>query len=467
MAADKTSLNQPAIERFLDEKSLPKEPLKDLITEDDTNKICKYLKNPISSGIWVLNGVWLETKGVTAKVIGEAIALEERTTKTKKKTAKEIEESVKETAQGISFTLRLFCYLSSNDEVDKKRFLSDLGKDEILLIEAIEKSFRELYKTEIEYFKENIVCSAFNPTVNEKAFKYVKDGLILPWQVNPINQPERPIKFFSLEPQPLEKMANFFKSLGKLGEYSITPIYSPEDEVFEPYAMFLEIGESRIFERGKIRNLIEQSISILQSGNYAYCISTVGLVFEEQLTQIYETLFRSKCPQGLTLGELLDLINIEVKNRSLVKAKKSVSHALDFNDIYKTINTKMEAKGSAKITHEGILKILRDMLTLIKENNVRMHEQLRTKSNKRNNTTSIFPIPLLDGMDELIRFRNAISHRSRTPIGDFEATKSIFDLVSLNMWWRDEKKLVKWTDSPEEIIREMVKRNNPEQQSII
>jgi hypothetical protein len=65
-------------------------------------------------------------------------------------------------------------------------------------------------------------------------------------------------------------------------------------------------------------------------------------------------------------------------------------------------------------------------------------------------------------MDELIMYRNAISHRSRIPIGGFETLKSIYHISSLIMWWNEEMKLANWKDSSDVIIKEMIKRNNPQ-----
>ena len=461
MSEKNIKILRPSIERFLDVETFREQPLKDFVSDKDINEVCRYLKNPTSSGIWVLKGLWLETEGITAKILEEVKALEEQTKKSKKRTPEAIEKSVIETAKRMTFVLGSFGYMSYSNEADKKRYVSDVFRDDVLLIEAVEKKFSKECSREIAYFKENILCQALKPRISQREFTYVKDGLILNWLVEPQDKETvRPFKFLSLNPEPLEKIANFFTLIGKVSEYTIQPIYSPEDEVFEPYSDFLRLGSNRIFEEGKIQNLIHQSISTLESGNDAYAISTIGLVFEEQLTQIYETLFRIKCPQGLTLGELLDLINNEVRDRNPAKIKEPLPHAFDFSDIYKRINTAIEGNDLNTLTNKNVLIILRDMLTLVKENNANILSQLKSNSQK-NESYSVFPTHITEGMDELIKFRNAISHRSRTPVGKFEATKSIFDLVSLSMWWRDEKKLVNWRKNPDEIIRQMVNRNNP------
>jgi hypothetical protein len=261
----------------------------------------------------------------------------------------------------------------------------------------------------------------------------------------------------ALEPEPLRKLAEFFRNIGKISEYLIYPIYSPEEDVFELYFSFLELVRINLFEKGKIQDLINQSISIFNSENYPYCISTIGLIMEEQLTQIYETLFRSKCPQGLTLGELLDLIEKEVKNKFIINNPKKV---MVIDDIYKRINDSLEQTSSDPLTKKDVLQIIRDILTLVKEN----HKEVLTKmkSSQQKESLSIFPNKIRDEMDELIMFRNAISHRSRTPIGSFEAIKSIYYISSLMMWWNDEKKSINWDEESDRIIEGIIRRNNPQ-----
>jgi hypothetical protein len=266
----------------------------------------------------------------------------------------------------------------------------------------------------------------------------------------------------ALESEPLEGLAEFFSNIGKISDYTVAPLYSPEEEVFEPYFSFLELVRDRLFQKAKIRTLIDQSISIFQSGNYPYCISMIGLILEEQLTQIYETLFRDRCPQGSTLGELLDLIEKKVKNTVVRDNHKK---AIDVNDIYKRINNSLERNTSGPATNEDLLKIIRDLLTYVKENNKQILSKITSPQKKE--SISIFPNELRDGMDELIMYRNAISHRSRIPIGSFETLKSIYHISSLIMWWNKEMKLVNWKDSSDMIIKEMIKRNNPQVSSQI
>ena len=434
--------------------------IQDYLTNNDVKKICKFLKNPTSCGLWVLKGTWLGNKGITHEVIKELTANEELKKKLKEKDWKNILKKGSRELRKITDILMLFVYMNYSNPDDREKYnYSDVGLSAQPLIENLDfKGFRKKHSKELSYFKNQILVEGFVPRVTENEFLYTRSGLVLYRSQEIVDEKVQKKTFWmmSLEAGPLEKLASFFDSLGKISDYTIYPIYSPEEAVLEPYVSFLNLGKEKFLEKGKIRSLIDQSISIFGGKNYPYCISTIGLVLEEQITQIYETLFRKKCQQELMLGELVDLIRREVRKKfEVVEPKKMV----DFGNMYKRINELLKETPSENKTVKDILTINRDILTLIRENNKRFLP--KPSSSQKSESLSIFPKNLREGIDELIMYRNAISHRSRIPIGRFEAVKSIFHISSLIMWWEDEKKAINWKEKPDTIIVEMVKRNNP------
>jgi len=439
---------------------------KDYITIKDMERICKYLKNPTSCGLWLFKGKWLGAQGITHEITEELKNLEKSGIKAeKKRRIEEISERLLETTSRMTFTFSLFVHMVCSEGTENKNlslYRTSRDNDRILLEKLDSKRLNDKYSKELDCFKSRIFYEGFNPLIDTQRFIYTKTGLVFPQDVSRNNHIEtekwnRWFTFMALEPEPLESLAEFFNIIGKISDYTIAPIYSPEEDVFGPYFSFLELACDRLFQKGKIRTLIEQSISIFNDQNYPYCISTIGLILEEQLTQIYETLLRNRCPQGLTLGELLDLFEKEVRSRVVSDNQKK---AIDSNSIYERINNSLERNTSSHATNDDMLKIIRDILTFVKENN----KQILSKFNppQKKESISIFPNKLRDGMDELIMYRNAISHRSRIPIGGFETLKSIYHISSLIMWWNEEMKLANWKDSSDVIIKEMIKRNNPQ-----
>lgn len=348
--------------------------------------------------------------------------------------------------------------MSYSGETEKRQFIRDLDREDQIFIESISDKIKDKYNEQVSFFKDNILCAGLDSIIRDNEFSCTKTGLILDGgPPDRIKNDRYKFSFIALEPEPLEKLQTFFQSLDKIADHAVYPVFSPEEEVLEPYFYFLGLDLEILFENSKIRNLIRQSISTFHSGNYPYCISTIGLVLEEQLTQIYETLFRVKCPPGLTLGELLDSIDKEVRSRFVVNLKKPAAVAFNIDDIYRRINDALVSDPNTLAKAE-LLILIRDVLTIIKENNANILAKFKA-TNKREGP-SVFPDLIREGMEELIRYRNAISHRSRTPVGSFEAIKAMFHVSSLIMWWTAEKKSINWKDTADNIIRQMTNKNN-------
>lgn len=418
------------------ERKVTQKKAKDYVTTDDLEKICKYLRNPISTGLWLFKGKWHKDRGIANEINKELKNLEKSDTKIKDKNRSRRASYLLNKAGTMSFALNLFNYMVHSERAEEKTskpapFEIDTDFEPIIQVLNLRKLIRK-YERQLDCFKNRIFFKGYSPTLGFGEFGYTKSGLIFVKNENAedVDKAERNFTFMALESEPLEGLAEFFSGLGKISDFTIAPLYSPEEEVFEPYFSILGLVYDRLFGKAKIHTIMEQSISIFQGGNYPYCISTIGLILEEQLIQIYETLFRCRCPPRSTLGELLDLIEKQVKNTVVHERHKK---AIDATNIYEEINSSLEGKTSNPVTTEEMLKLIRDILTFVRESDKQILS--KTTSPMEKESISIFPNDLRDGMDELIMYRNAISHKSRIPIGSFEALKSIYHISSLIMWW--------------------------------
>ena len=72
---------------------------------------------------------------------------------------------------------------------------------------------------------------------------------------------------------------------------------------------------------------------------------------------------------------------------------------------------------------------------------------------------SIFNKQLRDNISEVIKNRNATSHRSRIPIGNYEALRSVYGCITLILWWTKQKETIDWTEEPNEILKKIVEEN--------
>ena len=90
-------------------------------------------------------------------------------------------------------------------------------------------------------------------------------------------------------------------------------VFSPEEEVFEPYFPIVKLAYEAIDQDGRLRSHYVRAFEEYESNRYESCVNVLGLIAEDYLTQAYETLFRDVAPKGKTLGQLYDALHSEKK----------------------------------------------------------------------------------------------------------------------------------------------------------
>lgn len=235
------------------------------------------------------------------------------------------------------------------------------------------------------------------------------------------------------------------------------PIFSPEQKVFSPYFAFLRAAEPSVIKDIHVKQLFEKAFSEYEAESYSNCISTIGLIAEDYLTQVYETMFREVYPKGLTLGQLYEFVHSQIAKR-YGKAEKDVK---DLSTLYKGIGAALEdlKKHPRKRKDRESLELLRKVLNVVSDDREVFSRRVdRLKESPKH--LSVFPSELRDNITDLVRHRNAVSHRTMVPIGSYEALRSVYCLMSLVMWWGKEKTLINWEDDPDTIMRDCIKRNS-------
>jgi len=448
--------------------------IRECFRQKDYDNICNYLKNPISNGLWMFKGTYLgNNEGVTQYIINELKSVNNITdvlnnikdkiydvdVKLLMEKGANTDIILKEIIKNkVTFITRVFSYMMYDTEEDQKRFLRTISNDRELIELINRENFKKNYSDALEYYKNYIFIYNYDLGVGDNYLSMLKNGVISYKgdEIDKENEMQKNIQIIALEPEPLEELIIFMQKIGKISNYKLYPIYSPEENVFNPYFTFLEYGYPYFIEKGKILDLVEQCVSIFKSDNFPYCITTIGIALEEQLTQIYETLFREKCPPGNTIGETYDLIENELKKKILPDEPEKL---IDADELYGKINTLIKNKNGSS-DYEEQLKIMRDIITLGKENNKIILSKIKSIT-KKDELPSIFPKYIKEGLTETIKYRNAISHKSRIPIGDFETIKSIYGLIILILWWVNEINNLDWKKDTNEILLQLLKRNTP------
>jgi len=139
---------------------------------------------------------------------------------------------------------------------------------------------------------------------------------------------------------------------------------------------------------------------------------------------------------------------------------QDTSPEINIETLFAEINTILYKDMSSydpQVQHKT-LDIIRKILHSIKEQNRHTEDQIK-KAFHPDSRLSIFPKPIRANFNELLRYRNATSHKSRIPIGPYEAIRTIYCAVNLIIWWNEERTKIDWSKSKEEIITHFIKND--------
>lgn len=263
--------------------------------------------------------------------------------------------------------------------------------------------------------------------------------------------------WISTNPTPVEKAVQFLKKIGKISDETVRPVYSPEELVFAPYFVLLKIAFPFLIGDIHSKELFGRAFEEYSRNEFTNCVTTIGLISEDYLTQVYETFFRDVCPKGLTLGQVYDLIHSSIARRFHSEPKSLA----DLTPIYNRIRDlmKLEESDPQSVRSKQLMLLSRMLLNGMKEDR-EYFQQIIAGLNKKTETKSCFPKYLRENLNELIRHRNAASHKTRIPIGPYEALRTVYCLISLYIWWDNEKRSIEWKDDPETILSESIERNS-------
>lgn len=431
---------------------------------EHVDAVLEYLRNPVKAGIWILNAEWVAEAEISQQIWQEfSSKLEKQDDKIVLKhvegketylTREELGQIKYAVFNQISFYLRLFSrVVGLENKPPEIQPTGNLRYDLIYDSVDLEK-VKDRFSVAYEYFKEHFYHQEFDPRIRALVPFYIKNGFIFTLDISRTRNRGR-ITYYSLHPDGLKILEAFLTKLNKIANHQVMPIFSPEEKVLAPYFWLAQLTYSRIIDDERLHPLFAKSFTEYEADRFESSISTLGLIGEDFLTQIYETLFREPVPKGQTMGQLYDLI--QAKTAKLFQ--KAPLQPPDIDEMYKAINEQLgQVQSDTPPTTTDALKLLRQTITLIKEERA-YNRELAKEGQKQPSGTSIFLARLRENINDLIRFRNAASHKSRVPLSDYEALRTLHCLISLVVWWHAELRAIDWSDGQETIIKKMTERN--------
>jgi hypothetical protein len=434
------------------------------LTKDEIEDIVSYLHNPTKKGIWSLKAKWNIDRGFFRFIeseIDEYIRANEKLSIIFGKREiivdiknPEIISKIKKDFKRFTFIVRLFTYINkikmSTGEQSSDFLRSNFNQDDIVIfemldIEKIEENYRDAYNI----FVTDIFCNELTSSIQEDMiFKFNKGNFILTGL-------DKSISIISISGDSIKIIRSFLESLNLIEEVRLEAQFTPEEVIFDQYITFLKEVYPKIIEYHAFIRLMQQGISEFSHENYSNFIGTVGIMTEDLLIQIFETFFRDEAPKNLSMGQMADQIQKKILENL---SSESVKPSMDLNNLYKEVNSILEGVSQDTDAQKKTLELIRKVLQYIKEQNESTRDIIKKKLSPEAKI-SIFPRKIQSNLNELLKYRNAISHKSNIPIGKYEATRTVFCFMTLLIWWNNERIMINWDDTEEGIIKTTVERN--------
>jgi hypothetical protein len=150
---------------------------------------------------------------------------------------------------------------------------------------------------------------------------------------------------------------------------------------------------------------------------------------------------------------MYDTLHSEI--RSLYK--KDVPQPADFGAFYPEIANALSSAGENTTEDvKRMLIILRSLIGALKTERTCNTHALKDLQ-QRGSNIEIFPLIIRNNLNELIRYRNAAAHKTRVPLGNYEALRTMYSLVAFVMWWLEELSTINWRWEKSKIIDVFVK----------
>ncbi|WP_342678140.1 hypothetical protein [Methanofollis sp. UBA420] len=442
---------QPDVDKYDIAKFLPQ-------SEIDT--IIEYLKGPAKVGIWGINTT-LNLNGFYKYfkencMDNEIQKIVEKWYRTAPHGLRHEKFSTNQFIR-VSFIFSLFYYIQQKDnETVKKTIERVIRPDDMEIIlklnhDTIKKDFQKAFKI----FNEEIIFDQFIPMANDGSiFLFLNHHCI-------IERDYLELTIYSTGKESIEIMVRFFNELNHIEQTKISRFFSPSEVAFSVYVPYLEPNFRQIVSSKELQEKISIAISEFNQGSYSHCVNTLGIFTESLLIQIFETLFRQELNRKMPMGELFYYIQENVQEtvnpqKESSKANSESNNAnIDrlFREIKET-STQIGKEPSEKI-NEQVLKIITKAIQYSKVEDYNLREILMRHLQKDGRIT-IFPESKLANFNELREYRNAISHRSKIQINEFEAIRSFYCCISLHTWWMETIDAIDWTSPKDEIIKKLV-----------
>jgi hypothetical protein len=408
--------------------------------------ILNYLHSPYQTGYWELRAPWISASPYATYILDAVGTLRElgEDSETNATTligsvARRLDEEKREELlritnrlSSINATFRVMAKLGEGAEFPRLAGVDEWIKK--LNLEDLKSRFQHAWNI----FETQIYFDGLSAGVGAKLFQ-IKTGLVSFLEVPRRNST---IHVVGTQREAVVALADFYTQLGVIQSPTISRVFAPDEELFRPYFTLVSGVISFVISDEQMAKVFSQALDYYEQEDFQHCISTLGLIAEDYLQRVYTTLLREQTPAGLTLGQTVDRLHKRIDD--LYASPKPAVRSLD--EIYEQINVLDSATGI-----DSLKPILREVLGLVNDDRTFLVKRMDDHFKPTQRRTP-FPVGVAENLNELLKWRNASSHKSRVPLGGHEADRTLYCLISLVTWWQAQVASINWDQSKREIL---------------
>lgn len=407
--------------------------------------ILAYLHSPYQTGYWGLRASWISASPYATYILetlGTLRDLEadpEASAALPGSMARRLDEDKREELlrvtnrlSSINATFRAIAKLNAGAEFPRLADVDEWIKK--LDLTDLKAKFPDAWNI----FESKIFFDGLASGVGAKLFR-IKTGLVSFLEVPRRNST---IHVVGTRREDIAALADFYGHLGVIQSPTISRVFAPDEELFRPYFTLVSGVISSVIVDEQMAKVFSQALAYYEQEDFQHCISTLGLIAEDYLQRAYTTLLREQAPSGLTLGQTVDRLHKRIDD--LYASPKAALRSLD--DIYEQIKLLDPAAGT-----DSLKPILREVLGLVNDDRAFLVKRMDDHFKPIQRRTP-FPVGVAENLNELLKWRNASSHKSRVPLGGHEADRTLYCLISLVTWWQAQVASINWTQTKREIL---------------
>lgn len=411
--------------------------------------IISYLKNPYENGYWELKATWNHLSPFSCYLLEKADTLAELNSLAPLPPSPTLARKLSEAKR--EELLRITSRISSVHRLFRTAVIVGLGgavprlpESDAWIASVDFNEFRDKFKEAYDIFAGQIYFDGFLSATRPLTLFQIKSGAVLFSKIDGVSSDLRVV---GAQLEDIQAIQSFLSSIEIIKAPKITRIFAPDEALFRPYFSMVSAVLPWIIDDAQISKIFAQALEYYEAADFQHCISTLGLISEDYLQRIYTTLLREQIPGGLTLGQIFDRLHRRVEE--LFPTSKVVLASLD--GVFKKIN-EIDPVADA----DSLKTALRDMISIIKNDRAHYTKKIDDFIKPQARQTP-FPSRTIDGINEILKWRNAASHNSRVPLGAHEADRTLYCIVIFIDWWQSQSASLDWSRTKLEIMEHLIK----------